>query len=390
MSIRESHMWISVSSLTANPSVLKVRGWCLTDDDYNEIKVSVSGVSIAGESKRTPRPDIAQKYPEYENDNAGFEFEAAIDEGLEIDTVEVVMLCEGKEIVRSEKAVEKLGDVVAESIELLRDAGYTVVEKTIVDLHPAKVCDSFRDAGFNVVTHNLDFSEYDEWFTRVDYPNSYPNYTKVFGEALQKKSLQHYLSLETLGLSADSVVMDVASSISVFPDILHDTYNIDQVWRQDLGYSAGIDGDRIGSFASSIPLSDDSLDAITLHCSLEHFEDDDDFKFFKEALRILRPGGRVCIIPLYMADDYIIGTSPSIWHDKYAAYTSMPGFDKNATIQIIDHIKQRQSKHFDVAVLEERLLKPLGDQYTLTVHFFENYRELKGCPTFALIARKND
>jgi len=43
---------------------------------------------------------------------------------------------------------------------------------------------------------------------------------------------------------------------------------------------------------------------MSLHNSLEHFEGRSDIKFFKEAQRLLRPGGKLLVVPLFIGDTY--------------------------------------------------------------------------------------
>jgi hypothetical protein len=53
-----------------------------------------------------------------------------------------------------------------------------------------------------------------------------------------------------------------------------------------------------------IPLPDNSLDAISCHHSIEHFRGDLDSQFIAEALRVLKPGGRLAIAPLFLTNLY--------------------------------------------------------------------------------------
>ena len=187
--------------------------------------------------------------------------------------------------------------------------------------HPLEIKKKFEEAGFPVIEYVVNIEDYKSWLKEIDYPQNYSVYAETFGENLCKKQFQHYVSLELLGISKDTVVLDVASSASVFPEIVNKKY-ASVVYRQDIGYKWGLNDYVIGSFASDIPLPDSFIDNITLHCSLEHFEDKEDFNFFKEAYRILKNKGKVCVIPLYMADEYYIMTSPDVWLSKYKVYSS--------------------------------------------------------------------
>lgn len=113
-----------------------------------------------------------------------------------------------------------------------------------------------------------------------------------------EKKLQYYLSAAVLRLTREDRLVDVASQGSAFPGYAKRIVGCD-VYRQDLIYPPGraryLPGD-----ASAMPVPDGFFTAMTLHCSFEHFEGDSDIRFIREAARVLRPGGRVCIVPLYL------------------------------------------------------------------------------------------
>lgn len=154
-------------------------------------------------------------------------------------------------------------------------------------------------------------------------------------------------------------------------------------------YKTGVFNNTIGSWASDIPVEDASVNKIGLHCSWEHFEDDEDFRFLKEACRILKSHGRVCIIPLYMCDEYVITTSPCCWYNKYwFADSEYPRLDKRAKIFFNDSIKQRQSKTFSVEILKEEVLEKYRDSFDISIIYISNWEEIKGCRPFCLLMEK--
>lgn len=83
-------------------------------------------------------------------------------------------------------------------------------------------------------------------------------------------------------------------------------------FSQDLNYGRGIRGRRIGGDATRLPLPDGFATSLALHCSFEHFEGDADICFLREVRRVLRPGGRVCILPLYLSTEYQNLTDPVV------------------------------------------------------------------------------
>ncbi len=150
---------------------------------------------------------------------------------------------------------------------------HKVLENTGLASHTEKIKEKFVHQGFNVYEYHISKREYDDYLTMARY-DDYPRYKQEFKSALPQKQLQHFLSLKLLGIDCpmqNKIIIDVASSNSCFPDIVKKSYNL-TVYRQDLAYEEGIHGEKIGGFASSIPIQIESIDYITLHCSLEHFE----------------------------------------------------------------------------------------------------------------------
>lgn len=126
-----------------------------------------------------------------------------------------------------------------------------------------------------------------------------------------EKSLEYYVSLELLRLNNSDICLDVASQRSPFPEIARTIYGC-TVYKQDLAYSTDYARFQIGGNAASMDLPDEFCTAVTLHCSFEHFENDDDRHFITEAYRVLKPGGRLCIVPFYLKNRYYIVSDPLI------------------------------------------------------------------------------
>ncbi len=60
----------------------------------------------------------------------------------------------------------------------------------------------------------------------------------------------------------------------------------------------------------AIRFDNESISKIALHCAYEMFENDADINLINEANRVLRKGGKMIIIPLYM---------DHIYHIQYAS-----------------------------------------------------------------------
>lgn len=253
------------------------------------------------------------------------------------------------------------------------------------------ILEKWNEQDIKIKEVKVDFENYQQWMEQVNYEKNYPKYVKEFsvGKLLNSKSLQHYLSIHLLEIIKKDICLDVASSTSVFPDILAGKYEVKKSYRQDWLYKKGIHGSSIGSSAADIPLPDQSIDKISLHCSWEHFEYDTDRKFIEEAHRIFKKNGKLCIIPLYLAEEYFLITSPTVWSKKYSKVTTEPPkFEKGIIIFIDDEFKQRQAKYYDPKTFTEKILKPYQDIFHLEIIHFVNYKDHLGCPVFALNAAK--
>lgn len=245
---------------------------------------------------------------------------------------------------------------------------------------------AIKTTGISFETRRLDLDAYKAWRQQMDYASNYPAYVKEFpeGPLLFKKSVEHYWSLLVSPPEPHHVFVDVASSNSVLPDILRRHYGLTEVYRQDLRFPPGINEWKIGSNAASIPLPDNSVDRMTLHCSMEHFEDFSDTAFVREAARLLRPGGTVCVTPLYIAEMYFIMTSRIAWKTQ-----GIPDFDPRAIVYINDPCKLRYAKHFDPWQLKEQILKPAEDAgLSWQLINIENWRDQPKIPIFTLLLTK--
>lgn len=118
------------------------------------------------------------------------------------------------------------------------------------------------------------------------------------------KRLEYYVSYRWLDLGPEDTYIDIAAQDCPFAFFVRDHFG-SQAYRQDLFYlEKGIHGSDIGGNAARIPLDTGSVSKMSLHNSLEHFEGRSDIRFFREAQRLLRPGGKLVVVPLFIGDSY--------------------------------------------------------------------------------------
>jgi hypothetical protein len=196
-----------------------------------------------------------------------------------------------------------------------------------------------------------------------------PDYRKGKDERVwNEKLLEHWISSERLGLmdyGQSEVYVDVAASSSPWVHVLRDRRGIE---------AFAIDQDEIGEAYRHFPyyrvedatksnFTDASITGASLHCAYEMFMGEHDTQFIHEAARIMKPGGRIIILPLYM-------------HVHYCAYATSEYYGKGfADAAAKEYIRWDcrgvpSSRKYDAAQLKKRVLDPitsLGMSYKLMV-----------------------
>lgn len=218
-------------------------------------------------------------------------------------------------------------------------------------MHHPWIVHQLKKLQFDIEKFTIDFDDYLNYFNTARYLQDYPSY---YPSNIREKSLEHYIATKLLNLETNQVFIDVASQHSPVPEIYQRLFNV-VPYRQDLNYPAGINGDKIGGDAANMPVPDGFADKMTLHCSLEHFEGDADIRFIREVERVLKPGGAVCILPLYLVDRYCILTDPLI---------SVPQnvqFEEGALVCCKRGWNNRHGRMYDPFNLKTRILDNIGN-----------------------------
>lgn len=224
-----------------------------------------------------------------------------------------------------------------------------------------------RNHGVRVHRHSIDLDGFSRFVDAAGYRHrSY--YDGGRNPCAVNKWLEHYVSLELLEPDPGEILIDVANCYSPFPEIARELLSL-KAFRQDLIYEAGIHDDRIGGNAADMPLDDEFADLLTLHCSFEHFEGTSDQDFIREAGRVLRPGGRLCILPLYTHREYAIQTDPATWKERTIQ------FEPDAVIYVADGWGEAHGRLYDARHFLDRVVANLGE-LELTIFEMENYAEV--------------
>jgi SAM-dependent methyltransferase len=212
--------------------------------------------------------------------------------------------------------------------------------------------------GIAVSEHAIDVVAYRAFCEAAAYARRHPAY---YPSCRAEKALEHFVVAELLELGPADVYVDVASERSPAPDIYRRLRGC-RAYRQDLAYRHGVRGDRIGGDAGAMPVPDGFATAMGLHCSFEHFEGDADMRFLGEARRVLRPGGRLAIAPLYLYSHHAVLTDPAL-----AAAPDVP-FDDEAVVHFWPGWGNRHGRFYGPSQLARRVRDHLGDMALRVYH----------------------
>lgn len=199
---------------------------------------------------------------------------------------------------------------------------------------------------FRVVDFYVDQYDYQMYLEQAQYNKYKKYYNGGTKPKFIEKSLEHYLAAKLLDISTNDIYIDVANEASPAPEIYSDLYGC-TAYKQDLIFQKGIHGNVIGGDAADMPVSDGFATKMALHCSFEHFEGNSDVLFIKEANRVLRSGGKLCILPLYLFNQYAIQVNPAHYvfshrdFDSDAVLYCGKGFGRHGRFYDVDHLKSR-------------------------------------------------
>jgi SAM-dependent methyltransferase len=169
------------------------------------------------------------------------------------------------------------------------------------------ICKEMLKAGLEVLPYQINLPAFLRWLDYADFPDFY---VRLYGNAFKEKALEHYIGAELLGMSKESVLIDVAASESPWMNIAPRLYGVTAIALDLKAPSFFVSGNKVVADATLLPFPDESIDSMALHCAYEMFEGESDSLLIPEAARALRKGGRLVILPLYMHHLYYVDSSP--------------------------------------------------------------------------------
>ena len=181
-----------------------------------------------------------------------------------------------------------------------------------------------------------------------------------------EKLLEHWIAFDRLRLDnfgVGDVYVDVAAASSPWAHATRKFLGI-EAYAIDLG-EVGEAYKNLSYYrtenATATSFPDASVKGASLHCAYEMFLGNDDVLFIREVARILAPGGKVVILPLYT-------------HSHYCAYSTREYFGKGYSDPTakeyvrLDCMGVPSSRKYNAAMLKSRVLDTIvseGMSYTL-------------------------
>jgi len=212
-----------------------------------------------------------------------------------------------------------------------------------------------------------DYAPHVEDFAAFQAANYFPldYHGGINGPVWDEKLLEHWVAAECLGLSTyqpGDVYIDIAAGGSPWAKTLRDRLGI-SAFAIDL--DVGPAYKRLPYYkkenATSTTFAEASVQGVSLQCAFEMFMRDDDTNLLKELARILKPGGKAIVLPLYMHSHYCAFATP----EYYGKGNSDPLAKEYVCC---DWNGVPSARFYDVSQLKKRVLAPiegLGMNYRL-------------------------
>ena len=190
------------------------------------------------------------------------------------------------------------------------------------------------------------------------------------------KTLEYLVSLKLHDLKDGFKLLDAAGGAEAEFSKLAQSYTGAKIssFCQD---SITVDGKQhsnikyISGSIDNVPLDNGCIDGITCHHSFEHFAQNLDQKFISESLRLLKPGGKLVIVPLFITNIYseitnlksykLHDDSAFLMYDSTASFAGWGPYEGFA-------------RTYDVKAFNERILSIISENHNVSVFkiFYNN------------------
>lgn len=159
---------------------------------------------------------------------------------------------------------------------------------------------SFSDNGFAVSNIFIKQKEFEEFTNMFDFGNDF--YDGHGNLVWTEKVLEHFLAWEMVikNLRKDEKYIDIAASNSPWVKLLNEKAIKAVGIDLNESYKFKENPNYLVMDATKTDFEDGSVAGASLQCAFEMFTGEDDINLIKELGRILKVGGKVLVVPLYM------------------------------------------------------------------------------------------
>ena len=216
----------------------------------------------------------------------------------------------------------------------------------------------------------------ERWLGRPPLSTAFARYWTQYGRVYdgigREKALEHALTFELLDFRRIRRYCDVAAATSPISYPLADDWSDVEAWRQDLLFETDLSKRVVGGFAQSMEgIETGFFDALTLHCSLEHFEGTSDVKLVTEVDRVLSNQGACLILPLYVATTHRVYFDPTNVSSR-----AIRGYDDEGDLFAVYGYHQDHGRFHSPETLASRLLHNVPSTLNATLLRFHDHESL--------------
>jgi SAM-dependent methyltransferase len=219
--------------------------------------------------------------------------------------------------------------------------------------------------GLPIERQSVDVNYYDSFYKSAEYETRYPDYYRA---NQREKSFEHYWAFHVMEPKAGFRYIDIGSERSPLPEIF-DRLSGSITYSQDLSYPPGMTDKRIGGDAAQLPVPDAFFDGAVVTCSIEHFEGESDIGFMREMTRVLKPGGKVLVLPLY------IHTVGCYYTDPVCVAQGDVPYDPKLDVYCVKGWGNRHGRIYSASTLWNRLIEP-NPEIDFCVHYLKDAEKL--------------
>lgn len=180
------------------------------------------------------------------------------------------------------------------------------IEEMLSKCTSVKKIDWFNEEKFTQFEQSINFSQ---------------EYLKGVNKRYRRKIMEYFIVNELLNFdnwNSQDIYIDIGAASSPFAIYLREKLGL-KAFALDL--EQGIYKDKeyyLQEDATHMHFEDNSVKAMSIQSAFEMFVGTADINFINEAARVLKPGGKVIILPLYMHKKFLSTVSPNFYHKGFA------------------------------------------------------------------------